>query len=899
VAGQPGLGFGGLLRRLRDEAGLTQDELAETARVSQRAISDLERGINRTARKDTALLLADALHLAGPVRDSFIAAARGRVPAAQVLAAMRAADGGNSRVQGRGVHGIVRGLTSFIGREQAIREIAAQLAEFRLVTLSGPGGVGKTRLAGEVAWQVAPRFADGVWLAELAPVKDPAQVAATVAAALCVQDQTGTAAEELARALAPKQLLLLLDNCEHVLAAAATLARELLLAADDVRILATSRQPLGISGEVRCRLPALTLPDPGDPAGMATSEAMALFADRARQVDQHFTLGTETAPLAARVVARLDGIPLAIELAAARVEALGLAELADRLDDRFRLLTATEHRAEVRHRSLAATADWSYQLLSEAEQRVFRALAVFPGSFSLDAAEAVAGPDAVPGVLRLVDCSLVTPPRTGPDGRARYLMLETLRAYGAGLMAMSDDQRTVEAALARYALRVAEEATAGLQTSVREPERDIAGLLAAEDATLHQGLTWALKHDRVTALQLAVALAPWWYVRGSWAAGYQHLSAAAEHADQRLPQWCIAQFFMGLMTLRSAVTVSLAHFTAVRDALAGHSPTQLLARSLAWRARCLATLARVAEAADDARRALALARDLGDPIGEITALCCLIATAEYAGERHGTEDWLREMQRIHRQAVPGWIARGSNLVVTQALAEVGHVEEARRLCNDTLSLALAAEARHDEADCLRLMAHLDMMIGQAADARRHLQEALMASSDISAPVLLVSCLEMCGDLCAVSRRWRDAVTAWAAADELTRAAWLGIGNLGSVGQWREHLVREARAALGPAQTAAAVDRGAAMTLAAAAEYALLLVEKETPEPVTVDGLLLLSRWEKELVTLVARGRTDTQIAEQLQISIRTVRLRLERIRAKTGCRRRADLTRLAVQASLV
>jgi transcriptional regulator with XRE-family HTH domain len=351
---QPALSFAALLRQLRAEAKLTQEELAEAASLSPRSVSDLERGINRTARKDTAVLLADALGLAGLVRTLFVAAARGKAPPEEVLSAVRGHGRGASPAEAGGVYGFVPALTSFIGRADVVREVAGLLGEFRLVTVTGPGGVGKTRLAGEVAWQVADRFADGVWLAELAPVQDPAQVAAVVAAALGVRDQTSMpAAEALARVLARQQLLLVVDNCEHVLAAAAKLGRELLMTADDLRILATSREPLGISGEARYRLPPLTVPLPGDPAGIVRSEAIALFTDRARRADPHFVLGPETGPLATRVVARLDGMPLAIELAAARVEALGLAQLVDRLDDRFRLLTGTDLLADARHGSLA------------------------------------------------------------------------------------------------------------------------------------------------------------------------------------------------------------------------------------------------------------------------------------------------------------------------------------------------------------------------------------------------------------------------------------------------------------------------------------------------------------------------------------------------------------------
>ena len=283
-----------------------------------------------------------------------------------------------------------------------------------------------------------------------------------VAAALGVREQPGVpAAEALARVLARQQLLLVLDNCEHVIGAAAELCAGLLAACDDVRVLATSREPLAVAGEARYRLGPLTLPGPDDPAEAGGSEAVALFADRARQADAQFALDGQTGPAVARLVARLDGMPLAIELAAARVEALGVAQLLDRLDDRFALLAGGDRLAPSRQRSLAATVEWSYRLLDEDERRVFRAVSVFPGPFTLEAAEAVAGPGAGAVVLRLVDCSLLVPPREGPDGRWRYAMLETLRAYGAGLLAGAGEQDAAAAALAGWAVGVAEAGRGG------------------------------------------------------------------------------------------------------------------------------------------------------------------------------------------------------------------------------------------------------------------------------------------------------------------------------------------------------------------------------------------------------------------------------------------------------
>ena len=308
-----------------------------------------------------------------------------------------------------------------------------------------------------------------------------------MAAALGIRDLPAVAAADaLAGVLARRQLLLVLDNCEQVIGATAELCGRLLLGADDVRVLATSREPLRIAGELRYRLGPLTLPDPGDLAAAAESEAVALFADRAGRVEPGFALDETTRVIVARLVARLDGMPLAIELAAARVESLGVAQLLERIDDRFELLTDGDRLAEQRQRSLAATVHWSYRLLNDFERRVFRAVSVFPGPFTLVGAEAVAGAGASGAVLRLVDCSLLTPRRIGPDGRSRYAMLETLRIYAARLLAETAEDGEVTAALAAYAANVAAEASVGLHTGTAE----VASLrrLDAEDVTVSRAL---------------------------------------------------------------------------------------------------------------------------------------------------------------------------------------------------------------------------------------------------------------------------------------------------------------------------------------------------------------------------------------------------------------------------
>jgi predicted ATPase/DNA-binding CsgD family transcriptional regulator len=792
------------------------------------------------------------------------------------------------------VHGFTPALTSFVGRTGEVAEAAGLLRQYRLATVTGPGGVGKTRLAGEVARQVAGRFADGVWLVELARVHEPTLLPVVVATALGLRQAPGTSIlNSLMAVLARQQLLLVLDNCEHMLAAAAEFCGTLLPAADDLRILATSREPIGVAGEARYRLPPLALPDPDDPDEIPASEAVTLFVDRARQADAHFTVSRESGPVVARLVERLDGMPLAIELAAARVEALGVRQLADRLDDR--LLTGTDRLAPDRHRSLAATADWSYQLLGEQERAVFRKLAVFPGPFTLAAAEEVAGINTGSAVLHLVDCSLLASPRTGRDGRARYVMLETLRAYAGGQLTEAGEERGANAALAGYALWIAERAAAGLETSAAEIAA--AAWLDAEDATVHQGLAWALEQAPATALRLAVALAPWWSLRGRYTAGYELLSAASLLVTQGGPQWCTAQVWLGRLATGTDEAAGLAHFAAARDALARGTPAPLMVQALAGCADCLLNLGRVSEAAAEARWALELARELGYPEGEARALCWLGACAYYAGDHAACLDWWIQAQRIDPVGIPGSLVRRSTIFLTIALVDAGELADAQRHCGRALSLARQAGALFDQADGLLLMTNIDLLMGSLPEARAHLREAMDLTTRIGHDLLMHDCLDASGHLCAHTRRHTEAITVWAADAALRRDG--GIPDPRHDAQRREKPLRNARRALGAERSRHAEARGAAMTLLIAAEYAALLAADEAYEAVEAPGTTGLSARELELVTLVAQGRTDAQIAEQLYISVHTVRSHLDRIRDKTGCRRRADLTRLALQASLV
>ncbi|HUB43231.1 MAG TPA: LuxR C-terminal-related transcriptional regulator [Streptosporangiaceae bacterium] len=804
------------------------------------------------------------------------------------------------------MHGFPASLTSFVGRAGVVDEIADHLGQYRLVTVTGPGGAGKTRLVGEVARRMTGRFADGVWLAELATVGDPAQVAAAVAVALGIRELPSVAAADaLAHALAGRQLLLVLDNCEHVIGAAAELCGRLLLGADDVRVLATSREPLQIAGEARYRLGPLSLPDPGNPEAPDSSEAVALFADRARRADASFALDGQNTPMVARLVARLDGMPLAIELAAARVEALGVAQLLDRIDDRFTLLEAGDRLVAARQRSLAAAVEWSYRLLDEPEQQVFRAVSVFPGPFTLEGAEAVAGAGARSAVLHLVDCSLVVPPRGGPDGRSRYVMLETLRAYGARLLAEAGEADAVAAALAGYALRVAEGAVSGQTAGTGEVSA--ARWLDAEDATMRWALDWApgheaaLGHDAVVAPRLAAALAWWWQIRGRLAGQVPLLRAAVDRAVAGSDAWCACHTWLGQASLDSADPAgALRHFTAVRDAIGDRGSFPLLASCLSGRSATLLGLGRIAEAAGDARRSLALTRGGDHPVDEALALAVLSLVACVGGDQLGAVQLARQAERIS-VGLHGPVARVCDHTLTTVLIEVGDLAAAERTCAAGLAGARDAGDLWSLGNLLEKMVVLDLASGRYAAAAVHLREALQIALRTGVRRKVIEDLDCCGYLCARTGRTAEAVTVWAAVVAPERGGFSAPLHPDLPEGWfqRQEALREARQALGPALTQAAEERGKAMSLATAAEYVLMLTAAGPQPPAAAPGLEALSPRERELVALVARGHTDAQIAGQLYISVRTVGSHLDRIRDKTGCRRRADLTRLALSAGLV
>jgi predicted ATPase/class 3 adenylate cyclase len=432
-------------------------------------------------------------------------------------------------------------LSTFIGRDREVAEVRALVESARLVTLTGAGGCGKTRLGLQVAAELLDGSGDGVWVAELAAVTDQDAVAPAISRALRLAVNPGRPVlEALLDALAPQDVLIVVDNCEHLIGGCAKTAEAILRRCPKVHLLATSREPLGIGGETIYRVPSMSLPGPGEagPPAPGSCDAVALFADRARANGVTLAVGEQASPLVVSICRRLDGMPLAIELAAARLRSMSLSELAGRLDQRFRLLTGGSRTALARQQTLAATVGWSYSLLTGAEQVLLGRLSVFAGGFGLAAAEAVCGSGDldvldVAGLLgSLVDKSLVVAERAG-DG-LRYRLLETIRLFAAErlLEAGEEEAAAVAAAHCAHFLSVAETAAAHLTGP--EQGRWLARL-DADQANLRRAAQYAAGRPDGTAvvLRLGVALDRYWRARSQMQEAFGLLVPVLRRPDAR------------------------------------------------------------------------------------------------------------------------------------------------------------------------------------------------------------------------------------------------------------------------------------------------------------------------------------------------------------------------------
>ena len=661
-------------------------------------------------------------------------------------------------------------LTSFVGRDTELMQVADLVGTHRLTTLTGPGGAGKTRLAVEAARAELGAMPDGVWLVELAPVTDPAEVAATVLATLGLQerslmrggrqvpapDTSVDPLERLAATLSGKQALLVLDNCEHLVAAAAVLADRVLGACPRVRIIATSREPLNITGEVLWPVRPLAMPplplagQAPDPAALTGYASVQLLVQRAQAVCPGFEVDAANAAAVARICRALDGMPLAIELAAARLRSMSPEQVAARLDDRFRLLTGGSRTALPRHQTLRAVVGWSWDLLDDAERALWRRFSVFAGGATLEAVEQVCagGPVAADQVLdlltALVDKSLLTV-RHPPEG-PRYRMLEIIRAYGRERLAEAAERDSLRAAHAGYFVELAELAQEYLLGAEQLPWLQ---RLSDDQDNLHTAVRGAVAAGAAaTALRLVGALGWYWWLRGHKAEGAELTGEALGVAGEASSEQRAVAYAMGaLLAIESQDNnAALAWFQAAADLATGipNPENHIL--------RLVGPFQIVFEMTETARGSVpagVLDAAVGDPHPWLSATARIIRgqVALNFGRQHAEAeaDFLAALE-VYRELGERW-GMGFALVSLATLAG-WRGEYAAAIAHREQAVVLAAElgALEDVAQFRAQLARELWMLGERERARAAMARALRDAEGVGLPGLRAMVALLAGDL---------------------------------------------------------------------------------------------------------------------------------------------------------
>jgi predicted ATPase/DNA-binding SARP family transcriptional activator len=715
-------------------------------------------------------------------------------------------------------------LTSFIGREREIEEVKHLLSSTRLLTLTGSGGIGKTRLAIQAANRLISKFKDGVWWVELAPLIDETLVPQAVARVLGVRQSPGQPLTESVKSfLREKQVLLVLDNCEHLIAACAQLADDLLTHCVELRILTTSRETLDTMGETTLRVPVLSVPALAHLSqiqNLKEFESIQLFVERAAASRPGLVLTQQNAFTVTQICRRLDGIPLALELAA-RVTVLSLEEIAARLDDRFTLLTHGNRTALPRHQTLRALIDWSHDLLPEPERVLWRRLSVFIGGWTLNAAGSVCGGDDMnPGQImellsRLVDKSLVIVEER--DGTTRYRMLETIRQYGQEKLQAAGENRKIRTRHLAYCLELAEQAEPELLTA---KQKKVFAELDADYGNLRSALDWATETDAAEALRLAVALGQFWEVRGYVGEG----RLAIEQALQQAPD----------------------------------APKRVRANGLRWQAQLAGRQGDYARVKEPIEESLNLWRELGDKRGIANALgilgdTCLLqanyAAAQVAyqeglalfqelGDKRGIASMMTNLGNVanytgeyatarqHQEAsVAIFREIGDKLGLVIALNNLGVVAEqqgdnfaARRFYEESIATAHELGEKNMVAYALNSLAHVVYLQGDPIGARRYYRESLVVCQEIGEKRGIAYCLE---GFAKIAARYGNAAQAanWLGAAEALRQA-IGAPLSGAEGSELDQDVIVTRNKLGERIFGVAWAEGRAMTMEQAIAFAL-------------------------------------------------------------------------------
>ena len=908
-----GVEFGDLLRRCRVAAGLTQQALAERAELSLRGVSDLERGARRAPYRDTVLRLAAGLGLGQTEWAALLAASRRRpaVPSS-LIGGEGALHASLSPAMPSGRDNLPLELTRFVGRQPEVAHVRQLLSEHRLVTLIGTGGVGKTRLATEVAVGLREVFADGVCMIELASLADPSLVPEAVAVPLDVRAEADVPLEQrLAQFLGPRRVLLALDNCEHLLEACARLATGLLRACPDLRILATSREPLRASGESAWRVPSLPVP-PADravlPEHVLDYDAVRLFVDRASATGS-FVLTDQNAPAVGRPIRRLDGIPLALELAAARVPSLGVVELSDRVDDCLQLLVDGSRTAPARQRTLEATVDWSYELLSEPERRLLERLSVYAGGFTAEAVEVMTeSPDleaesALSLLGHLVDKSLVVA-ETMHDGTLRYRLQEPVRQYAETRLERRGQVDTVRARHAAYYRELVRRAEPAVLIGERKPRQD---RLELELDNLRATRAWLLGcGDVESLLRLNAYMFLLLAYRGYGKEGRTSLLQALA-----MPGGTPAMRARGLHCL-----ALLAYLQADYAAAAEAGQQSLVIRQqigddaeLAWSLLERATTATAQADLGVGGHLARQAQEVSRRSGQVYVLAYSLAMAGYVEYLEGE---LRPARQHATEALELGNAFGLVAPTSHALATLGEIsyqesdlQTAALLQERALGNAKAPREISLQYRPTRALALIATDQGDGKAARRLLIGSMELAQRLGNPHRLAQSLET---VAAFAARRGDLRTAWRLVD----AAWAIRDRVGApLSPTERRLLRErvgtprSRAelpVLGEGQT---LSTDEASTLAreflgnAVDDDPAVRARAPSTSAAQADLAPDLSERQTEVLQLIACGSSNKEIATELVLSVRTVERHITNLYAKIGARGRADATAYAFQHSLL
>jgi predicted ATPase/DNA-binding SARP family transcriptional activator/DNA-binding CsgD family transcriptional regulator/Flp pilus assembly protein TadD len=804
-------------------------------------------------------------------------------------------------------HNLPAPRTSFVGRELEIFELKKTLPMTRLLTLTGAGGSGKTRLALEVARDLLGSYADGVWLVELAPLSEPGLVAQEVARALGAQEQPGRPLlESLLDTLDDKEMLLLLDNCEHLIDAVASLTIALLDSCPRLTVLATSRERLGVTGEVTWLVPPLSVPGTGDTLTVEELEgyeSARLFADRASKGHTGFELTPENARAVAQVCTRLEGIPLAIELAAARVGILSAGQIFERLDHSLKLLTGDERTADHRHRTLRATLDWGYQLLDEPEQALFGRLSAFAGGFTLKAAERVGArgegieeEDVLELLTMLVDKSLVVAEESWERG-ARFRLLEPVRQYAREQLNASGEAEAIGSRHAEFFLALAEEA----EPELKGP-RQVEWLdrLETEHDNLRAALSWSLGRGGDVGPRMAVALCLFWYTRGYLSEGRTYLEEVAR--SDVVPARVRARALDGLGWIAEPQGDYERARTAYEKSLElyrGSHDKKGVANALGDLGSLALDRGDYERATSLLKQSLTLHRELGSREDLIGILDGLGVLASAQGEQEQSISFFSEALALSRGT--GNVRRTAVSLGNLGFTLLAHGDpgQAKALLDESLALFREIGDSSNIAVSLMNSALATLSKGDHGRVQALCEESLKLLQKAQDTQHIADCLGIMASAAGARGSAKRAARLWGAAEALREEVGVPL-------QPEDRVVLDpylatARSSLGEIAWRTTLVEGRAMTSEQAIEYALDAGEPLLPSLATHrsgENTTALTPREEEVAVLVSRGLTNRQIASELSISEHTVATHIAKILKRLGLSSRSRLSAWVAERGL-